>query len=579
MNIKQFLPIFDWLSQYDKNFFKNDLIAGLTVGVMLIPQGMAYAMLAGLPPVYGLYSATIPLIIYAVFGTSRQLAVGPSAMVSLLTLTAVGTLATVGSGEFIQFAIGMALLVGVIKLLMGIFRLGFLVNFLSHPVLSGFTSAAALIIGLSQLKHLLGINIPRTHHINEIIVKAFEKAGEINPYTLGIGIAGIIMILVLKKYKSKIPFPLPGPLVAVIFGIVIVKILHLEAYGVKVVGKVPSDLPAFSIPEISLANLKIMLPMALTIALVSVMESIAVAKSIQSKHGDYKVVPRQELLGLGFANIVGSFFQSFPITGGFGRTAVNDQSGAKTPMAGVISALFILFSLLVLTPYFKTLPKAILGSVIMVAVASLIDIKEVKFLWKANKTDFFMLVATFIGTLTLGIEQGIGLGVVLSLAMVIFKTTYPHVAILGQVPGTHFYRNVNRFENVSERDDLLIVRFDAQLYFANVSFFKDKIEELINEKGDKLRAVIINGDSMNNLDSSAVHALKDVLKDIRKKGLHLVFTGIKGPVRDAMIKADFMEEVGEKYFFMSIQEAVDCVDDVCISKPAQFQEYLQQAND
>lgn len=556
MNLKSYFPAFDWITNYRRDDLKGDLSAGLTVGVMLIPQGMAYAMIAGLPPIYGLYASTIPLLIYALLGTSRQLAVGPVAMVSLLTAAGVGALAEGGTEAYLQMAILLALLVGGIQFLLGVFRLGFLVNFLSHPVISGFTSAAALIIGLSQLKHLLGIPLGRSHHIHEILIEAGQRIGELHWPTFLIGLGGIGLILLVKKVSRAIP----GPLLAVVFGILAVWLFGLSGEGVKIVGTVPQGLPSFELPAFSWGTTGALMPIALTIALVSFMESIAVAKAIQAKHKNYKVIPNQELIALGLANVGGSFFQAYPTTGGFSRTAVNDQAGARTGLAAIISAALILLTLLFLTPLFYYLPQAILASVIMVAVFGLIDIKEAVHLWHANRTDFLMLIVTFLATLSLGIEQGIGVGVVLSLVMVIFRTTRPHIAVLGKVPGTPYYRNIERFEKVEQRPDLLILRFDAQLYFANVNFFKDTLAELVQRKGKALKAVIINGESINNIDSSAAHALEEVTDDLHRQGIGLLFTGVKGPVRDAMARAHLTEKIGEENFYLSIQHAVEAVD-------------------
>jgi SulP family sulfate permease len=446
-------------------------------------------------------------------------------------------------------------------------------------VVSGFTSAAALIIGLSQLKSLLGIQIPRSHHINEILMNAYDKFEEINWISFGIGITGILLILVIKKINKS----LPSQLFAVIFGILAVTFLGLNTgeNTVKIVGDIPSMLPSFNIPEMNLTLMNSLLPMAITIALVSFMESIAVAKAIQSKHRDYKVLPNQELIGLGLANVFGSFFQSYPTTGGFSRTAVNDQAGAKSGLSAIISAILIIITLLFLTPLFYNLPKAILASVIMVAVFGLIDYKEAIHLWKSNRTDFFLLLITFFATLTIGIEKGIGLGVILSLTMVILKTTRPHVAVLANIHGTHFYRNIKRFGDAVElEEDVLIVRFDAQLYFANTTFFKDKLEELVEEKGDKLKLIIIDGESMNNLDSSGVHALKDVIDTYKSKGIEMVFSGMKGPVRDAMEKGGVTSKLDYDHFFMSIQEAVDCYDHVRKNEPKEkkFKKFIKQTN-
>jgi len=572
MNIKQLVPAFDWLPHYTNEQFKGDLAAGLTVGVMLIPQGMAYAMIAGLPPIYGLYAATLPLLIYAFLGTSRQLAVGPVAMVSLLTAAGVGTLAEGGTELYISLAITLAFMVGAIQFLLGIFRLGFLVNFLSHPVISGFTSAAALIIGLSQLKHLLGIPIARTNYVHEIIIQAIEQFGTINWTTFAIGLGGILIIKIAKKISAAIP----SQLIAVVFGIVVVLFFDLTQQGVKIVGEVPSGLPSFSMPDFSLATLQSLFPIAMAIALVSFMESIAVAKSIQAKHKDYEVDSNQELIALGLANVGGSFLQAYPVTGGFSRTAVNDQAGAKTGIAAIISAILIVLTLLFLTPLFYYLPQTILASVIMVAVFGLIDLKEPKHLWQANRSDFWMLVATFIGTLALGIEEGIGIGVFLSLAMIIFRTTRPHIAELGKVPNTNFYRNIARFEQIEAQEDKLIIRFDAQLYFANTSYFRDKVNEFAEQKGAALKTIILNFNSINNLDSSAAHMLETLVNDYRQKGIKILFAGVKGPVRDAMDKSHLIDIIGRGHFFMSVQEAVDFVEGRRCEKKERLNEYVLQ---
>ncbi len=576
--MKAFFPIIDWIKAYQKPWLKGDLSAGLTVGVMLIPQGMAYASIAGLPAVYGLYASVIPILLYAIFGSSRQLAVGPVAMVSLLTATALGAMGGLSIEQYIAYAILLAFMVGGIQFLLGLFRLGFLVNFLSHPVVSGFTSAAALIIGFSQLKHLLGIEIPRSHHVHEIILHAVENLDQLNYGALFIGLLGIGVIVLSKRINKS----LPGALFAVIIGILIIS---LTGWGegekvVPIVGDIPSTLPSFVVPDLSLDIMQTLLPMALTIALISFMESIAVAKAVQIKHRDYEVSPNQELIALGLANIGGSFFQSYPTTGGFSRTAVNDQAGAKTGLAGIVSAVLIVLTLIFLTPLFYNLPKAILASVIMVAVFGLINYKEAIHLYKSHRTDFWMLIVTFLATLSLGIEIGIGVGVILSLAMVLFKTTRPHTARLAKVPDTHFYRNIERFDDLEVKEEVLIYRFDAQLFFANITFFKDKLYEYEALKNDKLKLLIIDSESINNIDSTAIHALEEIVDDFKERGVEVCFTGIKGPVRDVMMRSGFTRKVHPDHFFMSIQEAIDHYFDEPEEpdNDTEFSDYINQAN-
>ena len=569
--MRKYLPFLDWLTNYDRTWFKKDLMAGLTVGVMLIPQGMAYAMIAGLPPIYGLYASTIPLIVYALLGTSRQLAVGPVAMVSLLTAAGVGLIAETGTDNYIILAITLAFFVGLIQFLLGIFRLGFLVNFLSHPVISGFTSAAALIIGLSQLKHLLGVDIPRSHHVHEILLHAIEKIGAINWVTFLIGLGGIGLILFLKRISKS----LPGPLFAVVLSILAVWGFNLVDLGVKIVGEVPKGLPTFGFPQINLETLQLLGPTALAIALVSFMESIAVAKAIQSKHKNYKVIPNQELIALGATNIIGSFFKSYTTTGGFSRTAVNDQAGAQSGVASVISAFLIILTLLFLTPLFYFLPKAILASIIMVAVFGLINIREAIHLFKTDRGDFWMLIVTFIGTLALGIEQGILIGVILSLALIIYKTSIPHIAILGKIPGKPHFKNIDRFNELEVRPDILIFRFDARLYFANVEYFNDAIEQYIDAKGEALKLFILDADSINGIDSSGIHGLEKAIEYCEAKNIEFYIVGAKGPIRDKFSQAGITEHLGKDHFFIRIQHAIEFFDD---TRGQAYKEYAIQSN-
>lgn len=547
------IPGIEWMSHYKREYVRGDITAGLTVGIMLIPQGMAYAMIAGLPPIYGLYASTVPLIIYALLGTSRQLAVGPVAMVSLLTATGVSTLAAVGSEDYIALAIILALMIGVMQFVLGLLRLGFLVSFLSHPVLSGFTSAAALIIGFSQLKHLMGVDLPRSHHVHEIFMESMNHISETNLYTLAIGLTGIAVILLAKRYTRNVP----GPLLAVFFGILVTVGLGLDAYGVKIIGDIPSGLPSLTIPSVEPSLLRSLLPIALAISLVSFMESIAIAKAIQAKHKDYELNANQELIGLGVANIIGSLFQSYPVTGGFGRTAVNDQAGARSGLAPIISASFIILTLLFLTPLFYYLPKAILASVIMVAVVGLIDLKEAKLLWKVDRKDFWMLFITFIATLTLGIELGIGIGVLLSLALIVHRSSRPHIAVLGRVPQKNVYRNVERFNGLIIEPEVLILRVDSELYFANIEYIITQVKKEIASRQETIRAVVLHSGSISHVDSSAMHSLKELNQWMGEQEIDLYFSGLIGPVRDIFTKNKYLESKNAPKLFLNVKEALD----------------------
>jgi SulP family sulfate permease len=543
---------------------------------MLIPQGMAYAMLAGLAPIHGLYAVTIPLMVYGIMGTSRQLAVGPVAMVSLLTAAGIGALQPATPELYLLYALTAALLVGVFQLAMGIFRLGFLVNLLSHPVISGFTSAAAIIIGLSQLKHLLRIDLPKSEHIQEMLLALAKNIGNTHLLTLGIGLVAIVVI----KYGKKIHKSLPTSLIAVLLGILTVWGLNLTDLGIKIVGEVPSGLPGISTPSFDPTVWKSLLSVALTISLVGFMESFAVAKAIQAKHKNYKVDANQELIALGTANLSAAFFQGYPITGGFSRTAVNDQAGAKTGMASIFSAILIVLTLLFLTPLFYFLPNAVLAAVVIVAVIGLIDYKEAVHLWKEDRSDFWMLMATFVITLTMGIETGIGAGVVLSLAMVVYRSARPHIAVLGKVPNSDFYRNIQRFDNLEQREDILILRMDGPLYFANLNYFKEQLMNLMATRGEALKVIVINADSISHVDSSAVHALKDWVTEIQNQGYKLYFTNLIGPVRDIFAKSGLVELIGANNLFMSNQQAVDHFDNAAnrVGQSQLYKDYALQSN-
>lgn len=553
-NVKQHIPIIDWLGGYPKKYLSGDIIAGITVGIMLIPQSMAYAMVAGLPAIYGLYTAFIPLFVYAIFGTSRQMGIGPAAMVSLLIAASVERLQPNSVAEYINYALVLTALVGIVQFTLGLLRLGFLVNFLSRPIINGYTSAVALIIGFNQFKHLIGIDLDRSNYIHNIILQIVNQFGEINVFTLCIGVVAILIIYFLKKRKKR--FVIPPPLLVVAIGIGVVWLFKLSANGVSIIGTIPQGLPQFTIPIIKVNLIIKMLPYALTIALLGFLDCIAIGKTMQAKHRDYKLVANQELIALGLTNFIASFFQAYSVSGSFSRSAVNDQSGAKTQLSTIIAAVLIALTLLFLTPLFYFLPKAVLAAIIVVSVFGLIDIKEPIYLWENSKTDFFMLLITFIGTLSLGVKEGIAVGVVLSLAMVIFRSTQPHFAVIGRIPNTSYYRNKKRYPNAVTNNNVLIVRFDAQLYFANVAFFKDKLEEFSTQKGKDLQLIILDASSIHDIDASGMHALKEVVETYKQQDIQFYITGAIGPVRDVLYRSDFLQILGQENYFMRIEDAM-----------------------
>ncbi len=552
--MKKIFPILDWLPNYKASYLKGDLFAGLTVGVILIPQGIAYAIIAGLPPIYGLYTALVPQIMYTIFGTSRQLATGPIAIDSLIVAAGVSTLAVAESENYIAIVLALTLMVGCIQIIVGAFRLGFIVNFLSKPVLTGFVAAAALIIGFNQFKGLLRIDIERSNRIQYVIQNVFEKITTIHWKSLLLGGVSILIIYGLRKVNKKIP----GPLIVVILGILMMKWFTNYFDGIEIVKNIPKGLPPFEIPTLEYDLFLKLIPIALTLAFIGFLQGISIAKVLDEDNPESTLNANKELIALGMGNIAGSLFSSYTSTGSFSRSAINKEVGAKTTMSNLIAAFFILLTLLFFTPIFYYLPKTVLAAIIITAVFSLVKIKDIQFLWRSNRKDFIMMLVTFVITLTVGIKEGIIIGVLLSIFVVILETSRPHMAILGKVPDTtHFYRNVNRFDEVIIYDEILIVRFESQLYFANANYFKDKLEEYVKLKKDKLKVIIIDAEVINNIDSSGIATLDTILDRYSKRGLKIYFTSIKGPVRDALAKSKLIDKIGLENCFMSIQSGVD----------------------
>ncbi len=578
MRLHQWLPILTWLPQYKKSNLQGDISAGLTTGVMLIPQGMAYAYIAGLPPVYGLYAGIIPQFIYAIFGTSRQLAIGPVALDSLIVASGLAVLAEAGSAEYIALAIVLALMVGLIQLGFGVMQLGFLVNFLSRPVISGFTFAAAFMIGFSQLKHLLGISLTNSNQIQIVLVDVYYKIQDTHLLTFTLGFVGILLMYVIKAVNKKYKIRLPGSLVMVIFGISAVLIFSLDGYGVNIIRSIPSGLPSVGIEDFHFDKWAVLFPVAFTISLIAYMEAISVGKVMEAKHKDYAIDPNQELIALGLSNIGGAFFQSYSTTAGLSRSAVNDQAGAKTGVSALVSASLMICTLLFFTPLFYYLPQAVLASIIIVAVVGLIDVKYAKGLFQNHREEFWMFLLTFVLTLTLGILEGILIGMLLSIALVIYQTTRPHYAVLGRLPETEEYRNLDRFPEVIRQKEILIVRYDASLYFANLSHFKGTISRLMRLKGESLELLILSCESMNTLDSTALEMLSDFHQDLTSQDIKLYIVGMIGPLRDVLHKVGLTQKIGEAHFFLDIQSAVNYFQNEDHPQARRSSTYARQTN-
>ena len=551
--IKELIPILEWLPNYNSSRLKGDFIAGITVSIILIPQGIAYALIAGLPPIYGLYCALVPQLVYAIFGSSRQVAIGPVAMDSLIVATGVSTLALAGSDSYIAIAILLAFMVGSIQFLLGVFRLGFIVNFLSKPVISGFTSAVALTIGINQFRNLFGVDFVQSDQIQYVLEDIWFNIIDFNVHTTVIGLISVGVIILLRKINKKIP----NALLVVVVGILTIRYLGDEFSDVAIVKDIPSGLPSFSFPEMDISQIKELLPIALTLVMVGYLETISIGKSLEAKQDEYKLRPNQELIALGLSNIIGSWFKAYPSTSSFSRSAINQESGATTGMASLVSVVMVLLTLLFLTPLFYHLPKTVLAAIIIVAVFGLVNIKEAIFLWKANNLDFWLLVVTFFSTLLFGIEYGIMIGVGLSLIILIFRTSRPYVAELGKVPESDFYRNRERFNEVILDDEVLVFRFDAQLFYANASYFIETLELMVEEKGPRLKLIVLDAESINRVDSTGVEMLKERIRFYHKKNILFYFAGVKGPVRDHLFRGKILDIITLDHFYMRVNGAVN----------------------
>jgi len=541
-------------------------MAGLIVAIMLVPQGMAYALLAGLPPEVGLYASIVPLVFYGLLGSSRALAVGPVAIVSLMVATTLGEITEAGGAGYVAGAVLLAFLSGAILLAMGLARLGFLVNFLSHPVISGFSSAAALVIGFSQLKHLLGFNIPRSHLITETIAHAAMHIRQLNLVTAGIAVVSLVLLLVFRSrvagwaksagFSAAVADAVAktGPLAAVLISTVAVWLLALDqTAGVKIVANIPAGLPPLTMPGLDLALIQQLLPAAALISVVGFLESVSVAKSLASKRRQ-KIDADQELIALGAANIGAALTGGYPVTGGFSRSLVNFTAGAVTPMASIITAGLIALTVLLFTPLLYFLPKATLAAIIILAVANLIDFKTLREAWIYNKADAASLIATFFAVLTLGIEMGILAGAGLSIVLYLWRTSRPHMAEVGRVGETEHFRNVLRHE-VQTDPKILAVRVDESLYFANTAQLEDALLSRVAERPEIDHLVLIMS-AVNFIDASALETLETLIERLRDSGVVLHMAEVKGPVMDRLERVHFLDTLGSGQVYLSTHAAM-----------------------
>ncbi len=565
--IERLLPCLGWLRRYDGAALRGDGLAAVIVTIMLIPQSLAYALLAGLPPEVGLYASMLPLLGYALFGSSNALAVGPVAVVSLMTAAAVGEIAASGTPEYLGAALALALLSGVFLILLGLLRLGFLASLLSHPVISGFITASGLLIAASQLKHILGIDAGG-HTLLELGRSLAGGLGETNLPTLAIGVAATGFLFWVRSRLKPLALRLglgprlgdslakAGPVAAVLATILLVRFFALDAEGVEVVGAIPQGLPPVALPPFDLELWRSLLPSAILISVVGFVESVSVAQTLAAKRRE-RIQPDRELLGLGAANIAAAVGGGYPVTGGFARSVVNFDAGARTPLAGVLTAVGIGLTALLLTPLFHQLPKATLAATIVVAVLSLVDLGALKRTWIYAKADFAAMVATIVTVLTVGIEAGILAGVGLSLVLFLARSARPHLAVVGQVPGTHHFRNVLRHEVVTS-PAVLSVRVDESLYFANARWLEDRLYDMaVSEPA--LRHVVLICSAVNEIDASALESLETLVERLGAAGINFHLSEVKGPVMDRLKRTEFLQHLSGRVF-LSQHDALAALD-------------------
>lgn len=567
---RQYFPFVDWLLNYRRENLPGDLIAGVIVTVMLVPQSMAYALLAGLPPQVGIYASIVPLLIYGLLGSSRVLAVGPVAIVSLMVATGVSQFAPASVDEYLQIAITLALLVGGIQLLMGIFHAGFMVNFLSHPVLAGFLNAAAIVIAISQLKHVLGIEMPRLEHTHEQLIYMVEHLGSVNVTTLFIALGSIGLLFYWKLFLADhlkrlnmpaqwiMPVSKAGPLVVVVMGILLVALFKLDTTAnVDIVGSVPAGLPGLTFPVVEVDRWAAMFPTALAIALIGYMESISVAKSLASKKRQ-KVDANQELIALGSANLGAAFTGAYPVAGGIGRSAVNYSAGANTGLASIITALLMGLTVIFLTPLFFYLPRAVLAAIVIVAVIGLFDASVFRSTWRYNRPDAITLGITFAAVLFISVEIGILLGIAVGIGQYLWRTSRPHVAEVGRIAGTEHFRNVKRHDVITH-PNVLALRVDESLYFPNAQYLEDVILSAIADDPDIDHLVLICS-AVNYIDTSALEVLEVLIEELRDSGVKFYLAEVKGPVMDRLRNIGFIHHhLDESHVFLSTHQAIEAL--------------------
>lgn len=551
----RYLPILHWLPRYQLSWLRADIIAGLTVWAVMVPEALAYAGIAGVPPLVGLYTVPIPLITYALFGTSRTMIIGPDSATALISAGTVGAVVATHSGatliaEYIAITSALALIVGVIFLALGLVRMGWIANFIPTPVMKGFIQGLVWVTIIGQVPKLFGIEGVHGNFFEQLWAMAPELANA-NPVTTAIGLGSLVLIFLLERLIPR----LPVALTAVAVSIVLMSIFDLGAQGVDIVGKVETGLPALAMPRFTLDQLQLLIPGALAIVLLGYAESLGAAKAASTKSGG-RVDPNQELVAHGPANIGSAFSGGFVVVGSLSKTSVSMGSGGKTQMASLIHAALLVLTLMFLLPLFTNLPHATLAAIVIHAMIGLFDFGYLKNLWRQSRWELGIAMVAYLGVMVIGVLAGIGLGVVLALLLLIYRASSPPSAVLGRLPGEHAFRDLNRRPSLETFPGLLIFRFDAGLFFANVNYFAEALQARLAAAGEPVRRVLIDAETINLMDSTAAEKLLDLRTSLDQKGISLAFAQVRDPVRDKMALAGLVDAVGTDRFFETLSDGV-----------------------
>lgn len=558
MNPKDILPwikdkftILKWLPDYTKDDFTADLKSGITVGVIEIPQAMAYAIIAGLSPIYGLYGALIPLMIYPLFGTSRHLALGIVATDMIIIASGASTIAEPGTDQYVSIVLLLTLLVGLVHLGLSLMRMGFLANLLSKPVIYGFMIAAPIIIGFSQLGNLLGIELEHSQYVGVLLMHAAEQVNAVNPMAISIGLAGIVLLVILKKL-----YPLfPRALVLLAGGGIAVWVLNMESFGIDIIGPIPSGLPSFRLHAFTFDDIRKLVPTVTALVLIQLMSITSLSKTFANKY-KYPINANREFFALGMAGVIGSFFQSPPPSASFSRTAVSEQSGRRSAISNIICAAVIGLTLLFFTPLFYYIPIPALAAIIIVSTLSLIDIKGLSYFFRTKPEDAYIAIFTFLSVLFIGIQEGILLGIGASLLAVLYRSSRPNLAVLGHVSGSRTFRDISRNPTAAPIEEILILRFDTSIAFNNAEMVKDFIIDKSEEGNKKIRAVIVDSKSINNLDTTAIEIFHAVTETLQDWDIELHFAGMKSPVLQLLLRSGLARKLGGTHFHDNTHMAV-----------------------